>query len=73
MKSLTVLHKTENITTPTKADGLFVEIGLVPNSKLVKGLVNLNEKEEIIVDSNQMTSLLAYMQQVMSRVNHSNK
>jgi len=58
MKSLTVLHKTENITTQLEADGLFVEIGLVPNSKLVKGLVNLNEKEEIIVDSNQMTSLL---------------
>jgi len=30
--------------------GVFVEIGLVPNSELVQGLVKLNEQKEIIVD-----------------------
>jgi alkyl hydroperoxide reductase subunit F len=33
-----------------KIEGIFVEIGCVPNSDIVKSLVNLNEKGEIIVD-----------------------
>ncbi|MCX7943541.1 MAG: FAD-dependent oxidoreductase [Deltaproteobacteria bacterium] len=33
-----------------EADGIFVEIGLVPNSKFVEGFVNLNKYGEIIVD-----------------------
>lgn len=31
-------------------DGVFVEIGAVPNSDLVKGLANLNEAGEVIID-----------------------
>lgn len=31
-------------------DGVFVEIGAVPNSDMVKGLVNLNERGEVVVD-----------------------
>jgi alkyl hydroperoxide reductase subunit F len=33
-----------------KLDGVFVEVGAVPNSDIVKNLVKLNEKSEIIVD-----------------------
>jgi thioredoxin-disulfide reductase len=40
-----------------EADGLFVEIGTLPNSLLVKDLVELNGYGEIIVNSNQETSL----------------
>ena len=41
-----------------KIDGVFVEIGLAPNSFLVKDLVNLNNFGEIIVDpKTQQTSL----------------
>jgi alkyl hydroperoxide reductase subunit F len=41
-----------------KVDGVFVEIGSVPNSFLVKDLVNLNNFGEIIVDpKTQQTSL----------------
>jgi alkyl hydroperoxide reductase subunit F len=41
-----------------KIDGVFVEIGSVPNSFLVKDLVNLNNFGEIIVDpKTQQTSL----------------
>lgn len=41
-----------------KVDGVFVEIGLAPNSFLVKDLVNLNNFGEIIVDpKTQQTSL----------------
>lgn len=33
------------------ADGIFVEIGLLPNSELADGLVELNQYKEIVVDS----------------------
>jgi NADH-dependent peroxiredoxin subunit F len=33
-----------------EADGVFVEIGMVPNTEFVKDLVDLNERGEIIVD-----------------------
>ena len=39
--------------------GVFVEIGSVPNSEMVKDLVNLNERGEIIIDhKTQMSSCL---------------
>lgn len=40
-----------------KVQGVFVEIGSIPNSELVKGLVDLNERGEIIIDhKTQMSS-----------------
>lgn len=40
-----------------KLDGVFIEIGLVPNSEIVKGLVALNQQGEIVVDhKTQQTS-----------------
>lgn len=39
------------------ADGIFVEIGLIPNSESVKGLVDLNEQGEVIVDCSCRTSV----------------
>lgn len=42
-----------------KTDGIFVEIGQVPNTELVDGLVELNARKNIIVDpKNQRTSTL---------------
>lgn len=41
-----------------KLDGVFVEIGWTPNSGLVKDLVNLNERGEIIVNHQTQTSSL---------------
>jgi len=38
-------------------DGIFVEIGLLPNSDPVKNLVNLNERGEVIVDCICRTSV----------------
>jgi alkyl hydroperoxide reductase subunit F len=38
-------------------DGIFVEIGLLPNSDPVKNLVNLNERGEVIVDCSCRTSV----------------
>ena len=39
------------------ADGIFIEIGLLPNSEPVKGLVELNENGEVIVDCSSRTSV----------------
>jgi len=38
-------------------DGVFLEIGLIPNTDPVKGLLELNEKGEVIVDREQKTNL----------------
>jgi len=37
--------------------GVFVEIGLIPNSDFVKNLLLLNENGEIVIDSNSRTSV----------------
>lgn len=56
MTGIEVINQTTGETYQISADGLFIEIGTVPNSHLVKSLVNTNTQGEIIVDHNQMTS-----------------
>lgn len=57
MTGIKVLDKTTNREYTIKAEGLFIEIGTIPNSKLVEGLVSMNDRSEILVDEKQMTSL----------------
>lgn len=38
-------------------DGIFIEIGSIPNSSLVKDWVDVNDKGEIIVDEHQQSSI----------------
>lgn len=57
MLGIEAFDKTTGKTFNIDADGLFIEIGTVPNSGLVKHLVTTNEIGEIIVDKNQMTSV----------------
>lgn len=57
MTGLRVLDKKTNTERIIKADGLFVEIGNIPKSQLVKDLVDLNEQGEVIVNDRQETSL----------------
>lgn len=45
--------KTENF----KTDGVFVFIGYVPNTEFLKGTVNMNKWNEIVVDSDMATSV----------------
>ncbi len=42
--------KVNNEEKRIETDGVFVEIGLIPNTKFVEGLLNLNKYGEIIVD-----------------------
>ncbi len=43
--------------TELNVGGVFVEIGLMPNSDLVKGLVALNDLGEVIVNNANETSV----------------
>jgi thioredoxin reductase (NADPH) len=52
-KILNVKNKNESVI---KLDGIFVSIGMVPNTNIVKGLIDLNDKGEIIVQKNMETS-----------------
>ncbi len=45
------------VRTDIRADGVFLEIGLAPNTKPVAGLVRLNDLGEIPVDRNQATTV----------------
>jgi thioredoxin reductase len=39
------------------ADGTFIEMALTPNTKMVEGLVSLDEKGRVIIDSSNRTSV----------------
>ena len=51
-----VLVETPNGRVELEVDGVFVEMGYVPETGIVRGLVELNEKGEIIVDKLCRTS-----------------
>ncbi len=52
-----VLDKKTKKSRIIHADGVLIEIGTIPNSEPLKGLVDMNQAGEIIVDENQNTSL----------------
>ncbi|MFW6123912.1 MAG: thioredoxin-disulfide reductase [Acidobacteriota bacterium] len=51
-----ILNIENNQEHEIEMDGMFVSIGMVPNTNIVKGLVNLNDKGEIVVQKNMATS-----------------
>lgn len=57
MTGVKVFDKKTQETRIIDADGLFVEIGVIPNSDLLENLVQRNERNEVIVDDMMMTSL----------------
>ena len=50
VNSLKYLDKQDNQIKELSLDGVFVEIGSVPNSEFMKGLVAMNSGEEIMID-----------------------
>lgn len=48
--------RTSGESKELKIDGVFVEIGAVPNSEIAKGLADINEKGEIVVDAKTQRS-----------------
>ncbi len=57
MTGVKVFDKTTKQEKTIAAQGLFIEIGNLPKSHLVRDLVQTNPQGEIIVDENQMTSV----------------
>jgi alkyl hydroperoxide reductase subunit F len=56
--SSVVLHKLSDGSLVTlQVEGIFIEIGLIPNSDIVKDLVLFNKQDEIIVSCDCSTSL----------------
>lgn len=56
LRSIRVLDKTSQMERIIETDGLFVEIGNIPNSSLVQDLVSLSSTQHVIVDHHQHTS-----------------
>ncbi|MEM4282653.1 MAG: FAD-dependent oxidoreductase [Candidatus Woesearchaeota archaeon] len=52
-----IIIEQDGKTKRLSVQGVFVEIGLIPSSDIVKGMVKLNKKGEIIVNKNNMTSV----------------
>jgi thioredoxin reductase (NADPH) len=57
LKKVTIEHLPTGKTTELKTDGVFIFIGYLPNTERFNGLVPLNERNEIIVDSDMKTSI----------------
>lgn len=54
---LSYLDRAANETKALSLDGVFVQIGLVPNSQFLKGVVELNSFGEVVVDAKGRTSI----------------
>jgi len=54
--SAKILNKINKKESEIEIEGIFVSVGMVPNTDIVKGLVDLNDKGEIIVTKNMATS-----------------
>ncbi len=50
VEEVEIVNLDDNTIQTIKADGIFIEIGLIPNSEFVKDIVSLNQYSEIIVD-----------------------
>ncbi len=56
VESVTIRDLKSGSTEAIPANGIFVEIGLIPNSDFAKGQLKLNQAGEIIIDSSCRTS-----------------
>lgn len=52
-----IVYKVNDKEEEINTEGVFIQIGIIPNSSLVKDLVSLNNFNEVITNSNQETSL----------------
>ena len=56
VEGLQYLDKATNEKQTLALDGVFVEIGMVPNTEFVKGVLDLNERGEIVLDTRRATT-----------------
>jgi alkyl hydroperoxide reductase subunit AhpF len=58
VESVQIVSKDKKEPRELKVQGVFIEIGLEPNSEFAKGVLALNERGEIIVDCSCRTSVI---------------
>ena len=57
LEKVTIEHLPSGKMSEMKVDGVFIFIGYLPNTESLKNIVPLNERNEIIVDSDMKTSI----------------
>lgn len=57
LESVSIEHLPTQSLTELKADGTFIFVGYQPNTESLKDVVQLNERNEIITDSNMKTNI----------------
>lgn len=57
VEKLTIINRASRETRDLSVEGVFVEIGLQPNSEFLAGLVAVNEYNEIIIDCRTRTNI----------------
>jgi thioredoxin reductase (NADPH) len=57
LQEVSMEHLPSGETTLKKIDGVFIFAGYIPNTSDLKGIVQLNERNEIMVDEDMKTSL----------------
>ncbi|MGI2294333.1 alkyl hydroperoxide reductase subunit F [Paenibacillus sp. GXUN7292] len=57
VNGLTYMDRATGNTQHVELDGVFIQIGLLPNTEFLKGTVDLNDHNEIIIDKHGATSM----------------
>jgi alkyl hydroperoxide reductase subunit F len=57
LTGVTLQERTTGTSKELVLDGLFAEIGWVPNTDFLSGVIDMNEQNEVIIDINTHTSL----------------
>ena len=57
LEKVSIEHLPTGKTVEFKTDGTFIFVGYQPNTESIKGLVELNERNEIIVDGDKKTNV----------------
>jgi thioredoxin reductase (NADPH) len=57
LKKVTIEHLPTGKKSELKTDGTFIFVGYQPNTESIDGLIHLNERKEIVVDSEMKTNV----------------
>ncbi len=57
LEKVTIEHLPSGQLSEKKVDGVFIFVGYLPNTESLNGLVSLNERNEIVVDTDMNTSI----------------
>jgi thioredoxin reductase (NADPH) len=57
LQEVSIEHLSTGKTTSMNIDGVFIFVGYLPNTSDLKGIIKLNERNEILVDEDMKTSL----------------